>query len=117
MRITIVEVNKTIDFPPVINLIKVLLDQKHSIKLISRTTNELPDEIKNNDNFTSYEIPWINENNIFNKFRHRFILNSFVRKQTKECMKDCDILWTTSIVTIRELRKDVFRYKHVFQLR
>ena len=50
MRITIVEVNKTIDFPPVINLIKVLLDQKHSIKLISRATTELPDEIKNNDN-------------------------------------------------------------------
>ena len=116
MTITVVEVNRVVDFPPVINLIRVLLDQNHVVKLISRATDELPEDLKKDKNLFCFEIPWINENNILNKFLHRIKLNSFVRKKTKDCMKDSDILWTTSIVTIRELRKDVHKYKHVFQL-
>lgn len=115
-KITVVEVNKTIDFPPVQNVIKALLHNGFSVNLISRDIHSLPFDIINNASFEGFEIPWIEENNIFDKIRHRVSLNNYVRNQTRKCMKDSDYLWTTSISTIRELRKDVKNYRHIFQL-
>lgn len=115
-KITIVEVNKITEFPPVQNVIKALLHNDCTVKVISRNIQNLPADILDNSSFKGYEIPWIEEKNMYDKIRHRISLNSFIRKQTRECMKDSDYLWTTSIVTIRELRNDVKNYKHIFQL-
>ena len=114
--ITIVEVNKVTEFPPVQNVIRALLEDGHRVNLLSRAIKGLPSAITDNKNFRGYEIPWIEEKGIISKFRHRFSLNKYVREQTQELMKDSDYLWTTSIVSIRELRNDVKNYKHIFQL-
>ncbi len=116
MKITIVEVNRVSDFPPVQNLIRVLLKLGHHVCLISRATDCLPKEILDNELLETHEIPWTSPKTIFGRVFHRFSLKRYVIKKTRECMMDSDILWTTSIVTIRELRKEVYRYKHVFQL-
>lgn len=114
--ITIVEVNKAKDFPPVQNVIKALLNDGCKVFLISRSIEELSTEIINHHNFLGFEIPWIEEKNFYDKVKHRIILNKYVRKKTAECMRQSDYLWTTSINSIRELRQDVFKYKHIFQL-
>jgi len=114
--ITIVEVNKVIDFPPVHNVIKTLLVNGCRVNLISRSIDGLPGTIINNENFTGYEIPWIKEKGIITKIKHRVKLNHYVRSQTVKCMENSDFLWTTSINSIRELRHDVSKYKHIFQL-
>jgi glycosyltransferase involved in cell wall biosynthesis len=115
-RVTIVEVNKVTDFPPVQNVIRALIQEGCQVNLISRAIKYLPSQITDSPNFKGFEIPWIEETNIINKFRHRIILNKYVREQTKRCMENSDFLWTTSIVTIRELRKDIRNYRHIFQL-
>jgi hypothetical protein len=44
MRITVVEVNSIIDYPPVVSLVRLLSSQGHEVNLISRDIGKLVDK-------------------------------------------------------------------------
>lgn len=118
--ITIVEVNNVMDYPPIISLVKNLLNNGNRVKLIAYNANELMDEIHDKKNFSYYSLKHTEEGdagkNILKHIIKRITLSNEVRTEVKKAMLDSDILWTTSNNTVRVLGKDILKYKNVMQL-
>ena len=118
--ITIVEVNKVMEYPPVINLVENLLANNNQVKLISFGNEELPDIILKNDNFESIPLSIYEKGdggkNILRHIVQRVRLTKEVVGLVEQAMADSEILWTTSGNTVRILGKKILKYKNIMQL-
>ncbi len=113
MRILLVHGNKLNFFPPVRNLVEILLRNNHEVVLVTRCDGDLA--IEASDNLKYIKIPNHNTSKALFAFSY---LNKkmLLRRIVKEEMKNCDLLWTTTDTTVRDLGDLVYNYKHVLQL-
>jgi len=116
MKILVVHFNDVIAYPPVINLVECLLNNKCSVVLISYNIHLLPDIIKEHNNFEGYELKSYNTDNIFLSVLQKINLKNKVKKIIKKEMRSADIIWTTTDFTVRWLGNILLQYKHVMQL-
>lgn len=114
-RITVVHAQSVIDYPPVISLIENLLNNGNVVRLISYDTNKLPDTLRKNKNFYEISIPKV-DGNLVGKVINSYRRSAFVKEAVKQSMKNSDILWTTTDLSVRVLGDLVLQYKHVMQL-
>ena len=100
-------------FPPVRNLIEVLLRNGHCVTII--TKEGVNSNISQDGKLKYITIPEYRRNgklSISLYLKNKFL----IRKLVKEEMRYNEILWTTTDCTVRELGKVVLKYKHVMQL-
>lgn len=116
MKITVVELNPIYAFPPVTNLIRILLKQGHKVNLVTIGSDQLQNDFKNNKDLQIYEVPYTISHNQIIHFIEKAETVKNVKNIVSQLMRDSDILWTTSATTIKALGKDVLRYKNVLQL-
>ena len=69
---TVIELNNIGDYPPVQNLIRVLLNIGYKVNLIGRNISEISVDILANKNYTGYEtVKHVQIGNIIQKFINR----------------------------------------------
>ena len=104
--------------PPAINVIENLLDQGHEVFLVSYSVDELDPEVLSNNKFKYYDLgKRKNPSNNIQKYLARYHVRQRIRKFIARCIKNYDLVWTTSEITIREVGPVLFKAKkHVMQL-
>ena len=116
-RIVIAETGNVMNLPPMISLIQVLLSIGNRVILISRGGDKLPLSIRENKHFRYIELKRKeNGSNPAIKLITRYEETKEIIQKTKIAMKEADILWTSTVTTVRELRSIIPNYKNVFQL-
>ena len=115
-RVTVVEVEDINLYPPVQNLIRVLLNNGYRVNFIGSNTSTLPTDIVESENICIYDIPSLSAKNKIMKWKNRICIHFQANKYVEECMKDSDYLWTTSMRTIRTIGRNAFKYKNILQL-
>lgn len=117
---TIVEVNRVIDYPPVLNLVENLLANGNKVKLISYGNEKLPSIILSHPYFKNIPLTLEEKGDSGKNILGHAMLRKKLVSETKTLvdreMKDSDILWTTSSNTVRILTKNILKYKNVMQL-
>lgn len=103
--------------PPLINLVRILLDLGYEVVLIAPDADKLPESVTTNSLYR-YVLVFNQENRTsqFKKFVTRRKLSAEISKKTDEAMKDADILWTGTMQTARDMWKTIRKYRHVLQL-
>lgn len=119
MKILFIHLDNNINHcPPAINAVENLLDQGHQVFLVSYNVDELDPEILLNKAFRYYDVGKRQDpkNNI-QKYIIRLQSRKQIRKFISEKIKQYDLVWTTSEITIREVGPILFQAKkHVMQL-
>ena len=114
--ITVVEINDITEYPPVQNLIRVLLHKGYNVNLIGTNIGNISTDIASSDCFVGYELHRNSTKKILIRILNRLVTHIRVRKEVSRCMANSDYLWTTSMLTVRELGKGVLKYKNILQL-
>ena len=111
MKILLVIGSQIIAFPPVRNLVEILLRNNHSVTLLGRDKTGLV--LTPNSNYRFVKIPeYDNLPSVVGYLKKV----RFMRKHVIDEMRNHDILWTTTDATVRDLGDLVFKYRHVMQL-
>ena len=111
MRILLVIGSQVNAFPPVRNVIELLLQNGHKVTLMARDRTGLV--ISSSDNFTFIRIPEFESDPSPIAYIKKI---HFMRKKVKEEMQQNDYLWTATDATVRDLGDLVLKYKHIMQL-
>lgn len=115
--ITVAHVGDFLQYPPVISLLENLLSNGNSVRLVSSTlSGNLPRRINKYDNFSYYYVPFSTDGSIQSKFKRFIKEKKDFKDAVVSAMKDSQILWTTTDVTMKILGDTVLDYKHVMQL-
>lgn len=114
--ITVVEVNDITLYPPVQNIIKVLLDLGYRINLIGTNLDNISEDIKSAKNCNLVELGKFQSKLFIARWIHKLYLFKIVRKKVKYYMKDSEYLWTTSDGSIIAIKRLALNYKNIFQL-
>lgn len=113
MNVLVVHYEVLEHFPPVRNLVQVLLRNGHRVTLITVLKELKSDELTSS--LKLIPIPEFQAKNIFAPVD--YIMKNFsLRDIVQAEMKNNDILWTTTDGTVRALGALVYRYKHIMQL-
>lgn len=115
-QITVVEMKPINLLPPVQNIIKAILSNGYSVKFVGRNISKISPDILNHENFSYFEIPELKEKNIVIRQFEKRKIYSLTKKYVAECMESADFLWTTSISAVLALKRDILKYKNIFQL-
>ncbi len=114
--VTVVHLTDLIMYPPVINLVENLINNGHSVNLVSYNIGGLPKKILENNNFNYTELTQVEGQSIVKRIKRRLKKNKESRNAVKKYMENSDVLWTTTDLTVRSLGKMIFSYRHVMQL-
>lgn len=114
--ITVVEVKDITLYPPVQNLIKILLDLGYSINLIGTNLDNISEDISSVQNCNLVELGKFQSKLFISRWIHKIFLFRTVRKKVKYYMRDSEYLWTTSDSSIIAIKKLALNYKNIFQL-
>lgn len=115
--ITVVELNRIAEYPPVQTLIKILLKKGYKVNFIGREVSNISEDIKNNDNYNPIETSlYANGSSLFKRIVNKIHINRFSRRSIKKCMETSKLLWTTSMNTTSIVGKQALNYKTVLQL-
>ena len=115
MKILIVHNAELSHFPPVLNLIQCLSNNNYEVVVLAKDNSNI------RKSFSQKTIRFVlldsSENYGKCKKIYKYIQRKFlIRNKVKELMKECDVIWTTTDGTVRELGRLLFQYKHVMQL-
>lgn len=113
MNILVVHSLDINDFPPVRNLVEVLAENGNKVTLLTRNRNgNLLLDYSRNIRIIKLPEKAHGLLRIFNYIARI----KFMRATVDREMKSNDILWTTTDLSIRELKGHVLKYKHIMQL-
>ena len=116
-EITLIELNRIAEYPPVQTLIKILLKKGYKVNFIGREVSNISDDIKCNDSFCPIETSLYRQtSSVYKKIINRLHIIRTARKSLKKCMVTSEILWTTSMFTTSIVGKQAANYKMVLQL-
>ena len=116
MKVTVVHLMDLVAYPPVLSLLENLTNNGHKVNLISYGIDKAPDKIKKNNRIKLYEVPAGSKGGILGKLERERIRRSYTQSAVKKLMKDSDILWTTTDISVRCLGDEVLKYRHIMQL-
>lgn len=111
MRVLLVIGSQINGFPPVRNLLEILLRNGHSVTLMARDKTGLV--LKTNENYRFIKIPEFEGVPSMLGYVKKI---RFMRENVVKEMENHDILWTATDATVRDLGDVVLRYRHVMQL-
>ena len=112
MKVLIVIGSQINAFPPVRNIIEILIRNGHTVTVLARDNTGL--FINNQGNYRFIVIPEADPK-IPSPIEYRK-KQHFMRQIVKEEMQHHDLLWTATDATVRDLGDLVLKYKHVMQL-
>ena len=116
-EITVVELNRISDYPPVQNLIRILLKKGLRVHFIGVEISNISGDIKNNPYFHPVETSLYQGNlSSCKKIINILSIKHTACKMIKICMKTSDVIWTTSMRTSCLIGKQSLKYKNVLQL-
>ena len=116
-EITVVGMNKVSNFPPVQNLIKILLKKGYKVNFIGVEIANISEDIKRYPTFNPIEMSLYQGNlSLCKKIINTLHIRRSARVALKTCMKTSDLLWTTSMRTSSVVGKQAVKYKTVLQL-
>lgn len=116
-KITIVHVGDFLGYPPVISLIENLLKNSITVDLISSSNVEnIAREILDNPLFEYIHIEPVKNRTLIHKLVNVFQTRKKFQTAVDESMKNSDLLWTTTDITVKILGDQLLKYKHVMQL-
>jgi len=115
-HIMVAHLEDVLDFPPVINLIEVLLAHEHKVYFVGYNVKSLPDFLLNDSNFEYTELPLVTGSHLWDRLKRGVMRNRLGRTAVKKYMERADYLWTTTDLTCRCLGKLLFHYRHIMQL-
>lgn len=113
MRILVVHSCQINAFPPVRNLIEILLRNNHKVTVVTRDDSGI--YLAATPNLKYIVLPEGGSGKFsagVAYLKKLEVLRSTVERE----MQNCDLLWTTTDSTVRDLGNIVFKYKHVMQL-
>lgn len=114
MKVLIVNNYDAKKLPPVINLIDALTANGYYVEIISYDTSGILQKYKDKIKIITLHWPakdnWIYRKLIF--LLNRYLMRAYVRRE----MKECDLIWSTTDKTLRELGNMIFQYKYIMQL-
>ncbi len=115
--ITVIELNDISLYPPVQNLIRILLKKGYKVNFIGVEVSNISEDIKSNSLFNPIETSRFHGK--LSRLKNK--INTFCIKYSacaalKTCMKTSEILWTTSMQTSVLIGKNAMKYKTVLQL-
>ena len=108
MRVLVVSGRDISAFPPIRNLIKILVRNGHAVTVITRDSKGTYFPEMENINYIVN--PGANNMRLYLSGRRK------LRKLVKKYMQENDVLWTTTDSTVRDLGNCVLRYPHIMQL-
>lgn len=115
--ITVIELNNVGDYPPVQNLIRVLLDIGFKVNLIGRNISKVAKDICENENYTGYETAkYTKIDNMIQATVNRVYTIHKARRFLNVLGTQSDYVWTTSMKSVQVLGKRILKYKNVLQL-
>ncbi len=116
-RIVIVEEKDIHFYPPLMNVVRILLDNGHDVTLISKGSDLLPQSVLSNERY-HYELIYAKEDrrNDITKLFSRIALAKELKRKINKNMLHADLLWTGSIQTLRDSWRTVRKYKNILQL-
>lgn len=115
-RILIVNFHEINKLPPVKNLIDVLIRNEYSVSVITFDNAGLRKLYEQNNSVKFYVLKEkMGKNKIISASEFVF-RKKRLREKVSSLMEEHDVLWTTTDRTVRELGKEVYKYKHVMQL-
>lgn len=119
MKIMVVHLNNINLCPPAISLVENLIEQKHEVMIIAYNIDELKSNIIMSNNIHMYNLgKYITPTCNIRKYVLRMKDRIHVRKYIKKNVSKCDVIWTTSEITVREIGKILLKTnkKHIMQL-
>lgn len=115
-EITVVELNKISDYPPVQNLIKVLLGKGYKVNFIGNSIDEIAEKIKDNALYNGFDVALYHKKmSKFEKVINLIHTDRMAKKYLKSCMQSSEVLWITSARGISGIGKKVLKYKSILQ--
>ena len=112
MKVLVVIGSQINAFPPVRNLVEILIRNGHKVTVLARDNTGLFINAQKNYEFIVIPEPDPKRPSPI-EYRKK---QQFMRRVVKEEMKHHDILWTATDATVRDLGDVVLKYKHVMQL-
>ena len=115
--ISIIELNNIDGYPPVQNLIRVLLNKGYRVNLIGKNVSKISEDILENNHYRGYETSkYADVHNLFQAVLNRLYMMRTSRRLLKKLGSQGDCIWTTSMRTMQILQGSVLKYKNVLQL-
>ena len=115
-RIIIVNVGNVMYFPPVINLIRCLIENNHEVMLISENIELLPSAILKSQLFKGINVKNNRPKGLISKIIHRhFRRKAYIDALLSNNIQET-VVWTTTVGTCSFIGKPLLKCNHVMQL-
>lgn len=116
MKIVMVLLTHIDNLPPARNLLLSLSKLDIEVSLVTMYSKALPDEVKEADNITVYDVQEEVETNKIKCLIKRFTRRRKVRKIIQNITQKNDVIWTVTDYDAMEVGALVLKYRHVMQL-
>lgn len=115
MKILVVHNAELSHFPPVLNLLQCLSNLSHKTILLSKDNDGIVKDLRLEE-FKFVPIDSAEGCGKIKKVYKYIKRKTYIKRRVDELMTECDIIWTTTDGTVRELGNVLLKYKHVMQL-
>lgn len=116
MKLVMVLLTHISNLPPARNLLISLLKIDIKVELITMYSAALPEQIREAENITIYDVQSEIANNKVQALKNRLKRRNKVRSLIKDIMSDKDVLWTVTDYDAMEVGDVLNNYRHVMQL-
>lgn len=114
--VTVAHFRDVVSYPPVLSLIENLLDHGHRVNLVSYHIERMPARILEHPAFSYRQMQEVSGGDPFHRLLRGQRRIQEGRSLVEEFMRESDLLWTTTDLTVRVLGETCLKYPHVMQL-
>ena len=115
MKVLVVHDSDVNRFPPVLNLIECLSKNNYETIIYAKDASNIVRRM-NLPNVQFVPMDSADKCSKLKKVIKYLKRKPTIKKTVRELMKECDVIWTTTDGTVREIGKQLLHYKHVMQL-
>lgn len=115
MRVLVVHNAELSHFPPVLNLLQCLSDLGNEVVLLCKDHDDIVKDLKI-PRLKHVPIPSAEDCGKLKKIIKYVQRKGYIKNKVKELMENCDIIWTTTDGTVREIGDLLLDYPHIMQL-
>lgn len=117
-NVVLIHFGSVVKYPPVINIVECLLQNKYSVVLVSEHIEDLPLSIRENHFFIGINIAVRGLKRNIPDLCRRIKRNKLYRNAMKKYAGNNGLVWTTNDLAVRTLNKSLLPYqsRHIMQL-
>ena len=109
-KIVVAHFQNIVLFPPVINLIECMLNNGHYVYLVAANVEKMPVRLLEHKNLEYTSMPLPEGTDLLTRVKRNRARATIGKKAVQNYMQHADILWTTTDMTVRSLKKEVVKY-------